>query len=84
MPTIYVREGENLEIALKRFKRAAEKSGIISESRRRERYEKPTTVRKRKKLAAVKRELKKRQKERVARMNRLNRLGIKASRRSKG
>ena len=44
---------------MRRFKRACEKAGILTEIRRREYYEKPTTVRKRKKAAAVKRHLKK-------------------------
>lgn len=59
MPTIRVKEGENPEYALRRFKRACEKAGILTELRRREFYEKPTTERKRKQAAAVKRHLKK-------------------------
>jgi small subunit ribosomal protein S21 len=43
---------------LRRFKRACEKAGILSEVRRREYYEKPTQERKRKKAAAIKRQLK--------------------------
>ncbi|MDF2941108.1 MAG: rpsU, partial [Gammaproteobacteria bacterium] len=41
------------------FKRSCEKAGVLSELRRRECFEKPTTERKRKKAAAVKRHLKK-------------------------
>ncbi len=59
MPDVKVREGEPFDIALRRFKRACEKAGIIAEVRRREFYEKPTQVRKRKKAAAVKRHAKK-------------------------
>lgn len=59
MPIIRVKEGENPEYALRRFKRACEKAGILTELRRREAYEKPTTERKRKKAAAIKRHLKK-------------------------
>lgn len=59
MPTIRVKEGEHPEYALRRFKRACEKAGVLTELRRREFYEKPTTERKRKKAAAVKRYLKK-------------------------
>ena len=44
--------------ALRRFKRACEKAGVLTELRRREFYEKPTQERKRKKAAAVKRHLK--------------------------
>jgi small subunit ribosomal protein S21 len=59
MPTIRVKEGENPEYALRRFKRACEKAGILTELRRREFYEKPTAERKRKQAAAIKRHLKK-------------------------
>lgn len=57
MPSVKVRENEPFEYALRRFKRACEKAGIISEMRRRESYEKPTQERKRKQAAAVKRHL---------------------------
>ncbi len=59
MPSIRVREGENPEIALRRFKRSCEKAGILTELRRREYHEKPTEERKRKAAAAVKRHAKK-------------------------
>lgn len=59
MPSVRIRENEPFDVALRRFKRACEKAGILSESRRREFYEKPTTVRKRKMAAAVKRHQKK-------------------------
>jgi len=53
-----MRENEPFEVALRRFKRICEKSGILSEIRRREFYEKPTSIRKRKAAAAVKRQQK--------------------------
>lgn len=59
MPAVRVRENEPFEVALRRFKRICEKSGVLSEIRRREYYEKPTSVRKRKAAAAVKRQQKK-------------------------
>ncbi|BAP56202.1 MAG: 30S ribosomal protein S21 [Thioploca sp.] len=59
MPNIRVKENEPFEVAIRRFKRACEKAGILAEVHRREFYEKPTTVRKRKAAAAVKRHLKK-------------------------
>jgi small subunit ribosomal protein S21 len=59
MPSVRVRENEPFDVALRRFKRACEKAGILTEIRRREYYEKPTAVRKRKAAAAVKRHLKK-------------------------
>ena len=64
MPFVSIRENEPFEIALRRFKRSCEKAGILSELRRREFYEKPTSIRKRKAAAAVKRQLKKVQRER--------------------
>ncbi len=59
MPSIKVKDNEPFDIALRRFKRSCEKAGVLSEVRRREFYEKPTSVRKRKKAAAVKRHAKK-------------------------
>ncbi|TVQ29033.1 MAG: 30S ribosomal protein S21 [Spirochaetaceae bacterium] len=41
-------DGENLEKAIKRFKRMVEKEGIIREWKKREYYEKPSTIRNRK------------------------------------
>ena len=63
MPSVRVRENEYFDAALRRFKRACEKAGILTEVRRRENYEKPTNERKRKKAAAVKRHAKKSQRE---------------------
>jgi len=63
MPHVRVRENEPFDIALRRFKRSCEKAGVLSEVRRREFYEKPTSVRKRKAAAAVKRHIKKLQRE---------------------
>lgn len=48
MATIYVDSGENLEKAIKRFKRMVEKEGIIREYKKREYYEKPSTIQNRK------------------------------------
>jgi small subunit ribosomal protein S21 len=58
MPSVRIRENEYFDAALRRFKRACEKAGILTELRRREFYEKPTQERKRKKAAAVKRHMK--------------------------
>src|SRR5262245_60748354 len=63
LPSVKVRENEPFDVALRRFKRSCEKAGILSEVRRREFYEKPTSVRKRKAAAAVKRHQKKLQRE---------------------
>jgi small subunit ribosomal protein S21 len=59
MPSVRVRENEHFDAALRRFKRACEKAGVLTELRRREFYEKPTQERKRRKAAAVKRHAKK-------------------------
>ena len=69
MPSVKLRENEPFEIAIRRFKRSCEKAGVLSESRRREFYEKPTEERKRKAAAAVKRHLKKLSRERYALKN---------------
>lgn len=59
MPNIRVKENEPFEAAIRRFKRSCEKAGVLAEVHRREYYEKPTAVRKRKAAAAVKRHVKK-------------------------
>ena len=59
MPQVKLKENEPFDVALRRFKRSCEKAGILAEVRRREFYEKPTSVRKRKAAAAVKRHQKK-------------------------
>ena len=48
MTGVRVKEGESFENAMKRFKKACEKAGILSEVRKREHYEKPSVKRKRK------------------------------------
>ena len=55
MPTVRVKENEPFEVALRRFKRTVEKTGLLTELRAREYYEKPTSERKRKLAAAIKR-----------------------------
>ena len=52
MPSVRVRDNEPFDVALRRFKRACEKAGVLSEVHRREFYEKPTQIRKRKAAAA--------------------------------
>ncbi len=44
MASIVVDDTENLEKAIKRFKRMVEKEGIIREYKKREYYEKPSTI----------------------------------------
>ena len=49
---VTVKDGENINQALRRFKRKIEDSGLLDDLRAKEFYEKPTTERKRKKGAA--------------------------------
>ena len=65
MPAVKVKENEPVDIAIRRFKRACEKAGVLSDVLKREFYEKPTQERKRKKAAAVKRYKKKTQRDTV-------------------
>ncbi len=65
MPAVKVKENEPVDIAIRRFKRACEKAGILADVRKHEFYEKPTQERKRKKAAAVKRYKKKMLRESV-------------------
>lgn len=60
---ITVREGENINQMLRRFKRKVEEAGTLDTLREKEFYEKPTTKRKRMKGAAKSRWKKKLQKE---------------------
>jgi small subunit ribosomal protein S21 len=59
MPAVKLKDNEPFDVALRRFKRSCEKAGVLAEVRRREFYEKPTSIRKRMAAAAVKRHLKK-------------------------
>ncbi len=58
MAEVRVKEGEPLENAIRRFKRAVTKSGVMGEMRKREHYEKPSVKRKKKSEAARKRKYK--------------------------
>ena len=55
MSEIKLKENESLDNALKRFKRQCAKSGVMSELRKREHYDKPSVKRKKKSEAAQKR-----------------------------
>jgi small subunit ribosomal protein S21 len=56
---IKVDDAENLEKAIKRFKRMVEKEGIIREWKKREYFEKPSTIKNRKKKALQRKLMKK-------------------------
>jgi small subunit ribosomal protein S21 len=50
--SVTVKENENINQALRRFKKKVEESGLLDTLRKKEFYEKPTTERKRKAGAA--------------------------------
>lgn len=54
MPGLTLRDNDSYEAAIRRFKRACEKAGILTEVRKREFYEKPSVKRKRKSILARK------------------------------
>lgn len=64
MPVVQVREEESFENALRRFKRKVEKSGILTELRKRQHFEKPSVKRKRKAIQARKKMMRKLSEER--------------------
>lgn len=53
MIIVPVKEGENIDRALKRFKRKFEKTGVVKEMRRRQAFEKPSIVKRQQKLHAI-------------------------------
>jgi small subunit ribosomal protein S21 len=55
---IKIRDGEHLESAIKRFKKKCSTDGILTELRKRQYYEKPSVKKRKKRLAAQKRERK--------------------------
>ena len=52
MIIVQVKEGENIEKALKKFKRKFEKTGIVKELRGRQAFEKPSVVNRKKMMKA--------------------------------
>lgn len=62
---VTVRENENINQALRRFKRKVDDAGTLDTLRKKEFYEKPTTTRKRKAGAARARWKKKLEKEQL-------------------
>ena len=59
MSEVKVGKNESLDSALRRFKRTCQRSGVMSEIRKHEHYEKPSVRRKKKSEAARKRKWKK-------------------------
>ena len=58
MAEIKIKDNESLDRALRRFKRQCARSGVLTELRKREHYEKPSVKRKKKSEAARKRKFK--------------------------
>ena len=58
MSIVRVGENENIDSALRRFKRKCSRDGIIGDLRKKEHYEKPSVRRKKKSEAARKRSIK--------------------------
>ena len=58
MPGVLVRDNEPFERALKRFKKACEKAGVISDMKKNQHFEKPSERRKRKIAAARRKRIK--------------------------
>ena len=44
MIVVPVKEGENIEKALKKFKRKFEKTGVVKELRKRQQFDKPSVI----------------------------------------
>ncbi|HEY1014455.1 MAG TPA: 30S ribosomal protein S21 [Herpetosiphonaceae bacterium] len=53
MASVSVDSNESIEKALRRFNKAVQADGILTEARRREHYEKPSVKRKRKEAARI-------------------------------
>ncbi|WP_321478621.1 30S ribosomal protein S21 [uncultured Bacteroides sp.] len=53
MIVVPVKEGENIEKALKKFKRKFEKTGIVKELRSRQQFDKPSVLKRLKKEHAA-------------------------------
>ena len=53
MIVVPVKEGENIEKALKKFKRKFEKTGVIKELRNRQAFEKPSVVNRKKVMRSI-------------------------------
>ncbi len=53
MIIVQVKDGENIERALKKFKRKFERTGIVRELRSRQAFEKPSVTNRKKMIKAV-------------------------------
>ena len=53
MIIVPVKEGENIERAIKKFKRKFDKTGVVKELRRRQQFSKPSEVKREKMMHAI-------------------------------
>jgi small subunit ribosomal protein S21 len=53
MLIIPVKEGENIERALKKFKKKYDRTGVVKELRRRQQFIKPSVLKRKEKLKAI-------------------------------
>lgn len=53
MIIVPVKEGESIEKALKKYKRKFEKTGVVKELRERQKYTKPSIIKREQKLKAI-------------------------------
>ena len=53
MIVVPVKDGENIERALKKFKRKFEKTGVVKELRARQQFNKPSVIRRKSKEHAI-------------------------------
>ena len=53
MIVVPLKEGENIEKALKKFKRKFEKTGVVKELRNRQAFEKPSVAKKKQMMRAI-------------------------------
>ena len=53
MIIVPIKDGENIERALKKFKRKSERTGIIKQLRARQQFEKPSVINRKKMMKAV-------------------------------
>lgn len=63
MTKIIVYEGESFDNAIRRFRKSVERAGILRDVKKHEIYEKPSERRKRRLIAARKKELKRQREE---------------------
>ena len=53
MIVVPLKEGENIEKALKKFKRKFEKTGVVKELRNRQAFEKPSVMKRKQTMRAI-------------------------------